>query len=327
MVGYNHSFFNGRLANSCFLSKLRVDDRWASPVFKGKDFSGNTLYYSVDVFSATPTTEEPKCGYVARSLDSDKQMKMALGVDGAHVIYSGHSNFGLGPNFMFNGTHTVDDYMNVSNYGVAGIILRAEELSSVINPMQEVEHGGPAFAVRAADIRGTVPNDWVDLTRAGYSTNFHHRRFPLDDVSSFPRIPAAGDVPAYHFTEEATIPAKDLGGSTIPAHQRKEWVTIVGSAGDAPALRYGSLFMGSCNSGRHFGLTFSRKPFFYTTVESAMSIDKKDFDRLKLANPYVSYLYLERLILGRSLSSTAVFLNSVRFSKAATSASQYAVSQ
>ena len=36
---------------------------------------------------------------------------------------------------------------------------------------------------------------------------------------------------------------------------------------------------------------------------------------------------MERLILGKSLSSTAVFLNSVRHDKAGTSASHYAVSQ
>lgn len=291
-------------------------------MLKGKDTSGSTIYYSVDIFGAVPESIRREHGRPFRNLTSDKEMKLALGVDGAHVIYSGHSNFGLGPNFKYNATRTVDDYMNLSNGGGAAIAIRSQRADGqgpVTNPMQTDEHGGPAFALRPGDTKGTVDNPWIDLT-----TGYHARRFPIS-AASIPQIPASGNIPAYHFTEESEVPA-DLEN---PAYTKREWIAIVGSSGDVPVLRYGSLFMASCSSGRHFGQILSRKPFFYTRELSSSLIDIEDWDSLKskYASPYVSYIYLDRLIQGKTLESTATFLNSVRYDKGGTSSNHFSVSR
>jgi hypothetical protein len=118
-----------------------------------------------------------------------------------------------------------------------------------------------------------------------------------------------------------------IGGGVVPAHAKTSWVTVLGSSGDAPELRYGSLFMLACNSGRHFGLTFSRKPYVYTTELSYGLMDERDFKNLKPANPYISYLYMEALVQGKSLPEIVTFLNQVRTFKNSTSPDHFAVSQ
>ncbi|MCF7676125.1 MAG: hypothetical protein K9M97_12320, partial [Akkermansiaceae bacterium] len=168
-------------------------------------------------------------------------------------------------------------------------------------------------------------NSWIDIT-----PDFHQRRFPVT-AASLPVIPAAGGIPAHHFVQESNIPADTADDGTViePAYTNRDWVAIVVSTGDLPPLRYGSLFMDSCSSGRHFGATLTCKAFFYTREESSSLIDEISYKDLKPqpASPYVSYIYLERIILGHTLASTADFLNSVRRKKGETLNDHFSVSQ
>ncbi|MCF7731697.1 MAG: hypothetical protein K9N23_08410 [Akkermansiaceae bacterium] len=271
------------------LGKRRLDDRVNTVVVSGKDLSGNDRAYSIDVFSAILSDDDISESH-PREIHSDKEMKMALEVAGSHVVFSGHSNFGLGPSFMAKGTRTVEDYMNISNFGIAGIILREKlgDQEAYCNPMHDLEHGGAAFGVRDEDISDTVENQWVDI-----SGGYRERRFPVA-TAQITKKPANGDIPAYHFT------------------QGDAWATMVASKGDLPTLRYASLFMNSCNSGRHFGESLNRNTFMYTLSESYSTIID---DEIAVDSPFSSYLYIEGVVLGKSWTDLTSFLDKYRKQK------------
>lgn len=290
-------------SNETLLGKRRVDNRRNTAIIRGKDQSGQDMFYSVDVLSANSPGEADEEEWSARLVSTDKEMKIALALEGAHLVFAGHSNFGLGPNFMKDGTQTVDDFMNVSNFGIAGIALR-ERLGDLgySNPMKQPDHGGALFEVRDSDIMGTVQNQWVEI-----SGGFRERRFPVD-AASITRKPEEEEFPDYHFVEGTA------------------WATIVGSTGDIPTLRYGSLFMDSCNSGRHFGLSFNRKPFMYTLGESYSEI-RYEGEVSELDSEFTSYIFIEGVILGREFGAIASFLDTYRQHKAKSLGGLYRVSQ
>jgi hypothetical protein len=297
------SMFEIIRSDSTLLGKRRVDNRSNTLIVKGKNQSAKVLFYSLDIVTANLTAEEAlEEEFPGKLASKDKEMKVALALDGAHVVFSGHSNYGLGPNFMKVGVKTVDDFMNVSNFGIAGIVLK-EKFGDVgfVNPMRDPEHGGSEFAIRESDIKDTVENKWVTFS------GFNQRRFP-GDASSFTRKTGDGGAADYHFVTAT------------------EWATVVGSSGDIPTLKYASLFMNSCNSGRHFGVTFNRKPYIYTKSDSYSYI--QDAEELSdLDSLASSYIFIEGLILGKNFSEITIFLNKHRKFPEKSPGGNYSVSQ
>ena len=281
------------------LGAKRIDKRRNTAVFKGKNKEGKLLFYQIDIFDVMPelNPNEARDGnsqVIVRQTNLDKEMKMALSLEGTHVIFSGHSNFGLGPNFNPQGTTTVDDYTNLSSHGVAGIILKSNDPDEP-EPFKPLEHGGPNFALRPADVLGNTTNPWVELAN-GYKV----RRYPSASLT-FTKKDANGGIPAHHFVQQG---------------QHTNWVTIVTSTGDKPTLRYASCFMNSCNSGRHFGQTLNKKAYFYTSNEtfSYVKEPEPEYNKPSIIFPSVfsSYIYMERLVEGKSFASTATFLTDLQ---------------
>jgi hypothetical protein len=190
---------------------------------------------------------------VVRTPHLDKEFKMALGVQGAHVFCNGHSNFGLGPNFTPGGTSTVDDYTNLSGRGITAIILKSTDPADgpAGNPMKLLDHGGPAFALRAGDVVESTTNYMV----------------PVLDVEKFSGKPV-GAVLQKHTDPDGTP------DHYIREVKWKNWITIVKSSGDVPALRYGSCFMAGCNTGRAFSESLNHGVLLYTKDESQMPLGK-----------------------------------------------------
>ncbi|MEI7911634.1 MAG: hypothetical protein WCK77_18530 [Verrucomicrobiota bacterium] len=146
-------------------------------------------------------------------------MKMALSLDGAHVFYNGHSNFGLGPNFNRAGTTTTDDYMNFTGMGMTAIIVKSDDPEG-LNPMANLNHGGPNFALRSDDAVEQATN----------------RIVPIPGVLKF-NGQGDGDILNKQFHADGT-----------PYHYERQqdhhnWITIVKSTGVLPTLRYNSCFM------------------------------------------------------------------------------------
>jgi hypothetical protein len=192
-----------------------------------------------------------------RTPHEDKEMKMALSLEGAHVFYNGHSNFGLGPNFIQGSTSTVEDYMNISGRGMASISVKTDDPKMVAgyngNPMKASDHGGALFVMRAEDVRGDVMNYPVPIIALPrFKGNY------VDPITKKTHT----DGTLYHYTQNYTP-------------EVTEWVTIVNSSNDIPILRYDSLFLASCNSGKHFSESFPHGTLLYSMDETVGIIGKE----------------------------------------------------
>jgi hypothetical protein len=275
------------------LGKNRRDDRNNTVIIKGKNQQGQTLWYSVDMVDITPLKEgdiiSKRPLIKIRAPQLDKEMKMALSLEGAHVYYNGHSNFGLGPNFHVGGTTTVDDYMNLSGGGVTAIILKSDDPADP-NPMAVTDHGGPDFALRPADIPAQVTNYTV----------------PVSGVPKFTG-PAVG-----------VVLQKQTHADGTPYHYQRQgvhnnWITVVNSSGDVPTLRYASCFMASCNTGRHFPETLNHGVLLFSIDETYGVLGGLDgrLDADPKADIYswgVTY-YVRMLIEGKTWTEIVTFFN------------------
>ncbi len=236
-----------QLHSKDYLGKRRRDDRNNTVILKGKNQAGKTLWYSIDLVDQSPpkfTGEEMqgKPEVRVRKANLDKEMKMAMSLEGAHVYYGGHSNFGLGPNFNEGAINNVDDYMNLSGGGITAICVKAvnpENPNFILN----AGNAGPGFALRPGDVHGDVDN------------------YPILDLLKFDG-PGDGDL----------LTRKTHADGT-PFHYTRDglWLTVVNSSGDVPALRYASCFMASCNSGRNFGETLKDQGVLIYTRDKACS--------------------------------------------------------
>jgi hypothetical protein len=273
------------------IKPLTIDKRNGSLVVKGKDTEDKLIFYAVDIFHVDKAEDNRTLNTTIRGVALDKELKMAMGVSGAHVIYSGHANYGLGPNFtpMDTGAKTVEDYMNVSSHGLAAINMRAvpkdenpdnPDPEDIENTFKDIEHGGPNFALRAND----VPN------------NAENKQVPLVGVKRWPSFPNAlvkklvGTHPYHH---------KSVGNTDV------NWYTVVNSTGDKPPLKYASCFMNACSSGRHFGidLRVQGKVLFYSTNSCVAAFYGDNGDI------YASTFYIQSLIKGDDFGEIKTALN------------------
>ena len=222
------------------------------------------MWYSVDLVDLIQVKETdpdavPKI--TIRIPHKDKEMKMALNLEGAHVFYNGHSNFGLGPNFNVGGTTTVDDYMNISGNGVTAITIKSTDPYDEMygwNAMKNPDHGGPNFSLRPSDIVNQITNYPV----------------PNVGVTKFTGPPTGAEL------------TKDTHADGTPFHYLRHdeeedtdtWLTIVNSSGDVPTLRYNSCFMASCETGRHFSQSLNHGVLLFS-IDQTLGIlggtDKK----------------------------------------------------
>jgi hypothetical protein len=237
-----------QLRNKEYLGARRRDDRNNTVVLKGKNQKGKMLWYSVDVIDLVPYTAGSsiidKPLVTARAPSLDKDMKMALSLEGAHIFYDGHSNFGLGPNFKSDPT-SLDDYMNISGRDVTTIDY--EELIG--------NHGDPNVTLRASDYVTEATNSMVAYVgQLKFSGPPNGSVLTKKDGMPIPGHP-------YHFTRPS---------SHDPSVTNYE--VIVNSGGDLPILRYKSCFMASCNTGRHFYESLNQGTLIFSMAETLGTI-------------------------------------------------------
>jgi hypothetical protein len=302
--GYGSQNLCDQLHNRNFLGKKRRDDRNNTVILRGKDQQNKVLWYSVDMFdietSAKGDLLDDRPLVQVRAPELDKEMKMAMSLPGAHLYYNGHSNFGLGPNFTRRGTTTVDDYMNLSGRGITAIVLKSEDTSI---SMLSLDHGGPNFALRPADVVNEVTNS------------------PLVPVSGLAKF-----TPPLAFGQTL---AKQTHADGTPYHYDRdsrdghEWLTVVNSTGDKPVLRYASCFMASCDTGRHFPETLDHGVLLFTMGESAGILGGEDGqldnDLYTVsaagsdAYSWITSHYVRMLTEGKSWEQIVKFLNQNQF--------------
>ena len=171
--------------------------------------------------------------YAIRLAFHESQMKLLLGTPDIDIVFDGHSNYGIGPSFPapFVSTFTsINDFMNVSGRGIASF--------DFLYYRDNVCSG---LSLNTSDI-------------AISPTNYSVR------IPKMLRFPSSGTVAGESFSLKGTADKRHHYYFTAGSRNR----VIVNSAGDVPTLKYRSLFMNSCFSGRDFSETFSNGVFLYT---------------------------------------------------------------
>jgi hypothetical protein len=309
--GYASLNLAEKLHKKDYMGRSRRDNRNNTVILKGKTTEGRTLWYSVDIFDLKPATIgglDPKRRPRIKIREPllDKEMKMALSLEGSHVVCTGHSNFGLGPNFTPIGTSTqsIDDYCNLTGGpmgGVTAIILRTNDPVDAPfggNPMRNPDHGGADFAIREQDIVQQI-------------TNY---RVPVPNVLKFTGKTVTGDELVVGSTVTLQPPLPDgLKFHYMQDAKHSNHVTVVKSSGDKPALCYNSCFMSVCNSGRAYSQTLEHGVLFYTRAESYAVVGAKGAqipnDHLTANFSWKVSHYVELLVDGKSWKEIKTWLN------------------
>ena len=272
-----------QLRSKKYIGKNRRDDRKNTVIIKGLNQAGKVLWYSVDIVDliATPELNPLLTPQISIRLPhKDKEMKMALSLEGCHVFYDGHSNYGIGPNFVQNPV-SIDDYMNIAGRGLCRI--NYEELVT--------EHGDSSMEqLRAVDYApGNVVNSDVEIC--------HIPKFGPEDIELLDTTPPGHK---YHSLLQQDKSHPDFGapaggwanvkyGTYWQAvfSQRGFWLkpsaginygVITQSSGDLPEMRYASCFMASCNTGRNFGESLTHNTLLYSRSETVGLIGKSIYD-------------------------------------------------
>ena len=316
MEGFGDESLNlaQQLKKKDFLGKNRRDDRNNTVVLKGKNQNGKVLWYSIDIFDLYTSTDgypiKDKPQISIREIHLDKEMKMALSLEGAHVICSGHSNYGLGPNFTPNNTstETIDDYCNLTGGplgGVTAIILKSTDPADALfdgNPMKSPYHGGSEFAIRPQDIVQSITNYNVTLPDVLKFTGKKVNGVTLAVGTVLTPQAALSDGTIYHYKQDGN-------------HQN--YVTVVKSSGDVPALRYSSCFMALCNSGRAYSQSLTHGVLFYSRSECYGVVGGKDKkipnDHYTEEASWTTTHYIRLITEGKSWSQIKSWLNTNQY--------------
>jgi hypothetical protein len=203
----------------------RQGDVWA---VKGKDQQGNEKIWGVEIVTA-----------------QDK-LNAALSANGRYVVYDGHSNFGLGPDFGGIPIRSINDFTNFgSKYTDVPLDFRYRGNNP--NPERDAinwgKHGYPFLVLGNNEIQTTPTN---------------YKPLPINELR-FPNTDGIGDGQVF--------PRQGLGFETwhyrFDANSKRLMITAPKT--DLPAtLRYKSFFYNVCSSGIDYIENFKHGEFYYT---------------------------------------------------------------
>lgn len=203
----------------------RQGDVWA---VKGKDQQGNEKIWGVEIVAA-----------------QDK-LNAALSANGRYVVYDGHSNFGLGPDFGGIPIRSINDFTNFgSKYTDVPLDFRYRGNNP--NPEQDAINWGKQgypFLV--------LGNNEIQVTPTNY------KPLPINELR-FPNVDGIGNGQVF--------PQQGLGFETwhyrFDANSKRLMITAPKT--DLPVtLGYKSFFCNFCSSGIDYIENFKHGDFFYT---------------------------------------------------------------
>ena len=232
---------------------VRLGDLW---LVRGKDAIGAEKLYCIEV----ATTEE--------------KLLAALSTAGMTVVFDGHANFGIGPNFSMSTLKSIDDFTNfgarshaaiqqdfrgngqepdaMPYVGPNGLPLpnspQTPQEFALIASWGNLHQEGWAYLIPAVEdgIKGDVENYSVPFLNLWRFENDQNKG-PGETISK----KGLGFNNEWHFThtsEEVT----------------DTYLIVKAPKDDVPTLRYSTFFYNACSSGVHFIENFKHGKFVYT---------------------------------------------------------------
>jgi hypothetical protein len=225
---------------------------------------------------------------------SVEALRAALSTEGAHVIFTGHSNFGLGPVFVdwpfAEGVEAVEDIGDFFSMGSEHVAIQYRYLvedqkypNFIVKPGQIAVH--PAnYLTAALGLERFVNTDGVGIGETfgdvqGEGLDQYHYHAPLGTP----------------FDWWIILLARLIGLNLMPGLER---LIVADGASELPDLKYKTLLWKSCESGLYFLDNLQHGLVFYTMGDVSMFI------------PTV-WLYVAGLIGGQSWDAILANLNAL----------------
>jgi hypothetical protein len=224
---------------------------------KGKDIFNKDKYYTVE----TGKTE--------------KELLEGLEASGRTVIFDGHANFGLGPNFSITTYKEISDFTNFSaNYTSIPIDHRGS--GGEVDPMPYYTGQSTLPANSPPSLYGQIMSGQANLADSGWAYLFlntneimvNPMNYNLPVMNSIRFINDQGVSDQQKFSQQNREPNKEWHFRTTPTSLKRVMVEAPGN--DLPTLRYGTFFYNACDSGRHFIENFQHGNYVFTLDEAPM---------------------------------------------------------
>jgi hypothetical protein len=202
--------------------------------------------------------------YGIKIAEDENSLLHALSTPTTTVVFDGHANFGLGPNFSFSTKKTIDSFTNFGTEGMTAIPINYRGTGSEPDALGEflgqdpptsanivaVEHmsrEGWAYLIpdsTSNQIKGTVNNIQVPHMNQRWKFESSHAISAGDPLAK-----AGSGMGEFHYIDDEQVPR------------------LIVSAPDSdlpPVLRYKTFFYNACSSGPHFIKNFDHGEFIYT---------------------------------------------------------------
>lgn len=230
------------------------------------------VYYSVAVCSQIKQCEQ----WFKIALQSDPE---------SVVVYSGHSNYGLGPAFSDSLPPNHSDMTHVAAFMNAGRDAYPDDPAKggfAGIDWNELTSGG---GIQGGDYPSftTIEPDRIHAEVKNYRVKFLDiERFPggYDPIS----LPYTAIGPEEFFHLRSGWPCQGSYQDLCHYHAGSERVLLVDTGSDdvPEKLQYQALFMESCHSGRHFIETFQQGRYFYSTNLTTSGTQTRDFVQMAI---------------------------------------------
>lgn len=227
--------------------------------------------------------------------NTKEKLIAALGSQGRTVIYDGHANYGLGPNFSPNATHKTSPDFVLFGTGVAAIpqVFRGD--GSEPDIIQFTLNDGTALPTNQRDLdaiarvhsegwaylglqQAQIPVNPANYLVAPLNVERFENRQGIAPGSSF-TLQGSGVYGQWHY--------QGTGGDN--------YLIVPAPSSDIPKLRYSTFFYNACSTGRYYIENFMHGDFVYT----------KDVCHVEKATT----VFVRAMIEGKSLDQTRFDLN------------------
>ncbi len=238
--------------------------------------------------------------YVVEVADTEEKLLHALGTEGRTVIFDGHANFGLGPNFSVSTFKTVEDF---TNFGVnqTDIPRSYRGDGNEPDPMPnnnpewiEINTGDEEMDLKLIFGRSNLNSEgWAYLVLQPEQVSGDVMNYTVPHIGGLRYVNNQGK------GHEEVIAKQGVGFNNewhfTRGGENEKHLVVSAPNTEVPHLRYETFFYNACDTGKYFIENFEHNTFVYT----------KSFCEAREA----SKIFIQGLIEAKTMDEIMILLN------------------
>jgi hypothetical protein len=205
--------------------------------------------------------------YGIKIAEDERSLLQALETPSTTVIFDGHANFGLGPNFSLATHKTIDSFTNFGTFDATAIPLTPLNFRGVgTEPDVLSEFLGltPGIPENAEAVERMAEEGWAYLVPDSGLQQVKGAvpNYPIPHMQGRWKFEASHGLSA---GAQFSAPESGMTGYHYIDHKPRKYFIVSAPDSDLPpVLRYKTFFYNACSSGPHFIKNFKHGEFIYT---------------------------------------------------------------